>query len=69
VYPNPAGNILNFEGIERAKISIYDITGRRLEERVLEGKSMNIGKYSSGIYILRAEDSKGKVYTEKIIKK
>jgi len=69
VYPNPAGNIINFEGIERAKISIYDITGRQLEKRVLEGNNMDISKYSSGIYILRAEDSKGKVYTEKIIKK
>ena len=55
--------------MENARIEVYDISGKQLEKRVLEGNEMNLENYKPGVYIIKTEDSKGKIYTGKFVKR
>jgi len=78
-YPNPVSNIGNFEFSldkpQNLRFSVYDITGKQLEQKVFEGNlgenkvSHDFSKYSSQICIYRVEGDKGYVKTGKVFKK
>jgi len=78
-YPNPVSDIGNFEFYlqtsQNLRFSVYDLTGKQLEQRVIEGNfgenkvSYDFSGYKSGIYIYRLEGDKGNIKTWKIIKK
>lgn len=79
VYPNPVSNIGTFEFYLNApkdlKFSVFDITGRQLEQRVIEGNfgenkiSYDFSKYKSGIYIYKMEIGEGKIKTGRIVRR
>ena len=68
-YPNPVEDILRFENIKDARIEVYDIAGKQLERRFLEGNEFDMSNYKPGMYLIKTKDRKGKIYTNKIIKK
>ncbi len=68
VYPNPVLDILRFKGLSEGKVDIYNSSGKKLEKRSLEGNSINLSTYKPGMYFIKTTDSKGKIYTNKIVK-
>lgn len=78
-YPNPVTDVGNFEFSldkpQNLRFSMYDITGRQLEQRVLEGNlgdnkiSYDFSKYDSQICIYRIIGDKGNIKTGKVFKK
>ncbi len=72
IYPNPATDILIIDSKETVgKLTIFDISGKLVETIDGNEKSslkINVGKYNSGKYVLKIENSKG-VYNYPFIKK
>ncbi len=73
VYPNPASQqlqfkIAEFNDSEVAKVSVWDMTGRKLYESQSSEKTINVSSFSNGFYILKVETSK-KIYTQTFIVK
>lgn len=55
-YPNPANNLLNFQGIsEESNIQVFDLTGKKLIDRKLDvnSTSVDVSQLSQGIYLVR----------------
>jgi hypothetical protein len=63
LYPNPTNNLVNFvynsKEPEKAKIEIFDLTGRKLERITVETSpgenksSIDVTKYPPGTYLIR----------------
>lgn len=75
VYPNPASDAVTIEGdlppdVEKARIKLYDESGRTLRETTYSGKSTQIDVHSlsPGIYFLDCTLKKNDRTTFKIIK-
>lgn len=66
IYPNPALNILNIEGLDQDNYNyvIYDMAGRIVMQNSINGKSIEVDSLNQGNYILNITDG-----TRKIIKK
>ena len=58
VYPNPSNGTLNLNlGEGQWDIEVYDITGRKVYENRMEGRSvLDLGECHKGIYFLKATD-------------
>ncbi len=73
VFPNPAFDIIEIENSFRqnAKVSIYDISSRLLDEfniKIEEPvKRYNLNNYPSGVYIIRLVSEKGITQTKKVV--
>jgi hypothetical protein len=54
IYPNPTSNILNVElGNQKANITIFDLTGRILQNSIQEGTAkFDLSSFVKGIYII-----------------
>jgi hypothetical protein len=65
VYPNPAKDILNMvlSNQEAEQISIFDVSGRLVQQQNAIGNSGNIqvqiGELSNGLYLLQVNTNKG----------
>ena len=71
VYPNPAGDFLKVQAKELIKsIELFDVQGRIVHTSIVESKeiTMNLNRYSKGIYYLRVHTDGG-IKSEKLIKK
>ncbi len=70
LYPNPVVNTLYIEGVQDARIIIYDITGRKVYETnaVTKTVMVNVSAYPNGIYLMRIQKGQA-VETKKLIKK
>lgn len=73
VYPNPVSQQLQFRIAESnhsevVKISVWDMTGRKLYESQSYDNSVNVSSFSNGFYILKIETSQ-KIYTQTFIVK
>ncbi|MFI5221529.1 MAG: T9SS type A sorting domain-containing protein [Bacteroidia bacterium] len=71
VYPNPANSVLNISSVQNniSLISIYDITGRKVETRTLNNESevsIDISHLNKGIYFMTVETGSSRI-TKKII--
>jgi hypothetical protein len=67
--PNPVKDFLNIQNLKDGEIEIYDVAGRKINEiDYREGNSIDFTDYTPGMYLLKAKDSNGKFYTEKIVK-
>ena len=69
VFPNPSNGVFNISTtIENATITLKDVTGKLLIEKLMEGKNLelNISKYEKGIYFLSLNTSY-KALTRKIV--
>lgn len=63
MYPNPAGDMLNFKGLEAGlhQISIYSITGAVVMNTELDGmNSLSVADLAPGIYFLDIQGSEGR---------
>ena len=69
IYPNPTQNILYIQNINLliGKVTITDLTGKKVLEKMGNIKQVNIELLQSGIYLLIVE-SEGKKYSNKFIK-
>jgi len=75
LYPNPVDKefTLSVNNAEKEKIyvSIYNMNGQKIEDRVIFDNLavFNISSYPKGIYFIRVMNESGKSVTEKLIKK
>ena len=70
LYPNPASDIINIEGLNgNAQVMVMDATGRLMDQfNTTETKVyLNISDYESGIYLIQVKDDFG-LRTERLIK-
>ncbi|HHZ64563.1 MAG TPA: T9SS type A sorting domain-containing protein, partial [Flavobacteriales bacterium] len=65
IYPNPTSGLLTIEGIE-GTFELYNILGKLIQTS--QTNTMNISQGARGIYLLKATDGQGRVYSQKIIK-
>jgi hypothetical protein len=71
IFPNPTTDILNIRTnniFEINNISIYDMSGKKLEANLDSNNSVKVDHLSSGTYILVVDTNKGS-QTERFIKK
>jgi Zn-dependent metalloprotease len=57
LYPNPSNGILNIKTNEELIFTVFDLNGRKLNpnlNKTSEGYRMDISKYNSGVYIIKA---------------
>ena len=68
VYPNPSNGTFNLNlGAGQWNVEVYDITGRKVYESRMEGRSVfDLGQCQKGLYFLKAT-SDGKALTTKIM--
>lgn len=74
VYPNPATDFINIEynALEDGKISLFDITGKKITEQVLKASNkisqLEISQLNSGIYFYTVVSNNKTIATKKIVK-
>jgi hypothetical protein len=66
VYPNPSNGTFNLNlGEGQWDVVVYDITGRKVYENRMEGRSvLDLGKCQKGIYFLKATDESRSLTTK-----
>jgi len=77
VYPNPVGDYLNVEVLNRdvISISVIDMMGKNIGELAMKSVdnklfgTLDFKNQPGGLYILKVSDSNGKIYNKRIIKK
>jgi hypothetical protein len=68
VYPNPVSNTLYFKlQFKDALISVYDLYGKLVIQKVLIGKLLDVSDLKSGVYNLKIE-SKNQIYSSFFVK-
>lgn len=71
IYPNPTSDVVNvktLESINVKSIQVVDLTGRVVSTN-MDKKSINISSLPKGTYLVKVQDTSGKTFTQKIIKK
>jgi hypothetical protein len=73
LFPNPASKILNVQmtgDMEGAKLAVYDIFGRKLQQRLVNtgNNTLDISKLSAGIYLVKVEKEGVVISVRKLIK-
>ena len=70
IYPNPSTGIFNISAQENVTIEVYDLVGKQIKtQEVPVGTStIDISNYASGVYLLKATNTKGAVNNYKLIK-
>lgn len=71
IYPNPVVDLLHIllpQGEMLERIEVYAISGERIFSAKTE-KVVNLENLKSGIYLVKARNTNGKVYTSKIVKR
>jgi hypothetical protein len=70
IYPNPASDLINLEGLSiNALIIVMDATGRIIDQSNATETTLrlNVSDYESGIYLIQVKDDFG-IRTERVIK-
>lgn len=63
IYPNPTTEVINITAKNPYKInavSIYDMTGKKIDAKLSANQSVNVSSLSTGTYILVVDTDKGK---------
>ncbi|HRN40472.1 MAG TPA: PKD domain-containing protein [Vicingus sp.] len=71
IYPNPTGSVLNvvFKQNELYQLQITAIDGKIIEAKTINGNTtVDVSKYSSGMYFITATNKEGKVFQSKFVK-
>lgn len=71
IYPNPTGSVLNvvFKQNELYQLQITAIDGKIIEAKTINGNTtIDVSKYSSGMYFITATNKEGKVFQSKFVK-
>lgn len=68
-FPNPATDVIYLLGVSNeAKVSIFNISGQKIQTVVLSKNKLNISSFSNGLYFMEIEHN-GKVQKLKFLKK
>ena len=65
VYPNPARAKVTIEGIEAAKVQVYNAFGQ-LVKTVQCSNEINMSGLAEGVYLLRITDAEGRNHTARV---
>ena len=70
VYPNPSNGSFNLNlGKGQWDVEVYDITGRKIYENRMEGRSvLDLGSCQKGIYFLKATGESQSLTTKVVIR-
>lgn len=68
IYPNPTSNYIYFNKLESQFIEIYNLLGKKITQKEIVNKSINISNLKPGVYFLKFLLN-NKFVTKKIIKK
>ncbi|MDO5654557.1 MAG: T9SS type A sorting domain-containing protein [Flavobacteriaceae bacterium] len=66
IYPNPAKDFIQIQGIDRAEVSIYNVYGQRLKSINWKGERLNISDLTSGLYFVVFSTENG-IITKKLL--
>ena len=70
IYPNPATDIINFKTELPIEAEIYNLNGKKLLVKAIEGKeSIHISQLKSGIYLVKMADPKSNTHITRTIVK
>ncbi len=73
IYPNPVQNWLNISThhLQEAQLEIYDIQGKKVVTKIINGdiNTLNVETLQPAIYIVKIEDDRLGVITQRFIKK
>jgi hypothetical protein len=60
IFPNPASDMIRIDGFERARVSIYTVSGARVlvREHYTRGESIRLDDLPEGLYIVRITSGK-----------
>lgn len=55
LYPNPAKDVVTLSGVENSTITIFDVTGKMMEQlqSVSPTQTINVANYSEGLYLIQ----------------
>ncbi|MGI6719148.1 MAG: T9SS type A sorting domain-containing protein [Bacteroidales bacterium] len=65
VYPNPANNIVNIDGVSVEKVYVYNNIGQLVE--MLNSNQVDVSSYSKGVYMFNIVSVDGEVHKVKIV--
>ena len=68
LYPNPAGNRINFAPVPEI-VSIYNIAGKKVLESTNIQNSLDISVLPNGLYFVKMANRNNEIQIEKLIKK
>jgi hypothetical protein len=69
LYPNPVASYLVIETEHPSTLNLYNTQGQLLVDiEISANYTLNTSELSRGIYLLKATDEQGRVYSQKIIK-
>ena len=68
VYPNPASEVVRIEGIEAAKVQVYNALGQ-LVKTVRNSNEISVKGLPEGVYLLRIMDAEGKSHAARVVVK
>ena len=67
IYPVPAEDIINFEGVNVINASAYDLSGQLTKAYAIGHNQMNVSMLKSGVYVLKTEDINGVISTSSFV--
>ena len=65
VYPNPANNEIIIEGIDVAKVTVYNALGQYVTS--MATSTLSCSDLSNGLYMLQIENTKGQVVSRRVM--
>ena len=71
IYPTLVHSTLNVSGLQNiTKLEIYNVVGERVFNKFVadESTTINMSKFSGGIYFISLSDKNGTTFTRKIVK-
>lgn len=66
IYPNPTQDFVRFTAGKNARVSVYNLSGKRVEAMV-QANEVDVRNLAVGTYFLRVEEN-GKIYQERFVK-
>jgi len=72
IYPNPANDMLHIQSgqsVTFKSASIFDISGREIQDKELLTQSVDVKSLPAGSYILVLKDQQGNQFSQKFLKK
>lgn len=70
IYPNPATDFVLIQGENLADVTVYDMTGRQIDQVTLSGENIekiSCHNWNNGVYFLHVRDNENRVNVQKVI--
>ncbi|MCL2074687.1 MAG: T9SS type A sorting domain-containing protein [Marinilabiliaceae bacterium] len=65
IYPNPAKNLVQIDGVDILKVEIYNMFGQLVDTQ--KANTIDVSKYNAGAYLFKTYDVNGNVIISKIM--